>query len=88
VAPRSAKALERIPGTLFERDELPTAEVVDGCLRAMLESHARLEDVLKLAEPGFGKGLLLERSLMSCQRVLAAIREARREQINRAWRKK
>lgn len=87
MAPQSAKPLERIPGTLFEREELPPPEVVDGCLSSVIIAHDRLADVLELAPPGTARGIMLDRALISAEKLLKTLREARRVQLLAAWRR-
>lgn len=51
MSPRSVKPLERTPGTLFEREELPSDEVIDGCVTAASLALQRLQHVLEISSP-------------------------------------
>lgn len=83
--PQSIKPLERIPGTLFEREELPSTEIVDGCLRSLITAHERLAEVLERVPPGtHGRGILLARAIISCETLLTKLEVARGAQLTHA----
>jgi hypothetical protein len=41
------------PSPLFELEELPSPEIVDGCFQSVIQANRRLRDVLELAPPGW-----------------------------------
>lgn len=87
MAPHSAKPLERVPGTLFEREELPSADIADGCLRSLIIAADRLEAILgELPAGTHGRGLLLEQARIATERLSKALGEARARQLAHAWR--
>lgn len=77
MSPQSAKPLEQIPGTLFERELPPPPEVIDGCFTSVIVAVRRLADVLDHAPAGSLSSLprlRLTSLLFECDRLTYRLR--------------
>ena len=87
MAPFSAKPLERIPGTLFEREEVPDRDVVDGCLRSVIIAHDRLRAIFELVPPSGCDVLLMLRAQQSAELLAGELTMLHGARVDANWRR-
>lgn len=83
----AAKPLERIPGTLFEREELPERDTVDGSLRAVLIAHDRLRALFELIPPSGCDVLLMLRAQKSAELLAGELTMLHGARVDANWRR-